>query len=347
MSRQVQLLGRNQIIFSSLKNEEACGFHDRFNYAPIVLASFVSCDDPLMQELGGRVSQMAGGPASSLRNEDAAKFLAALYNFLTINKISYQTPPGGTFQGQFGQHLKYGRDVLRNRAGTCIDLAVLYASVCESVGLTPVLYVIPGHCFPAVRMPGGQLVPVEATMIGRGTFLQAVETAEKTLREARASGNVIEINVKALHDMGVHSLDLPAMEAGYLDKHFQFPANAPAANAQNPSAQNNVAPPQNSRINPGLVGSWMYEQSTYGVTMRYGLVVAADGSYAYAVVRVTASGATPTCQETGAVTQDGNQLRFTPNNGQPVSVYRFKLNGDTLELQQQGAPGSVTFRKVQ
>src|ERR671936_406412 len=99
----------------------------------------------------GGVRRRAGGGATSNEDEAAHKFLDALYTYMGKH-IDYQTPPGELFDGKFAQHVKYGRDVLRNRAGTCIDLAILYGSVCEAVGLRPVLFIIPGHCFPGIYL---------------------------------------------------------------------------------------------------------------------------------------------------------------------------------------------------
>ena len=75
------LLGRNQVFFSSLTSEDAGNFQDHFDLGAVVGASFVTCDDPVMQELAGRVSQMAHGPAASKSNKDAMRFLASLYAF--------------------------------------------------------------------------------------------------------------------------------------------------------------------------------------------------------------------------------------------------------------------------
>jgi len=51
------------------------------------------------------------------------------------NDIVYTTPSGSflTEGNSSLQDIKYPRDVFRDRAGTCIDLAITYAALAESV----------------------------------------------------------------------------------------------------------------------------------------------------------------------------------------------------------------------
>ena len=74
---------------------------------------------------------------------------------MVANHIAYQTPPSYVNGHTNGQHIKYARDVLRNHSGTCIDLAIFFASACESVNLQTALVITKGHCFPVVRLPQG------------------------------------------------------------------------------------------------------------------------------------------------------------------------------------------------
>ena len=136
------------------------------------MASFVTHSDPVIAQVAGWVSGQAGGPAQALKDEDAVAYMKALYNFMVANKIAYQTSPGGRADGQLEQHVKYGRDVLKNRAGTCIDLSIFYASACDAVGLQPLVFVIPGHAFPAVILPSGKIMIVESTVVDKNVSFE-------------------------------------------------------------------------------------------------------------------------------------------------------------------------------
>jgi hypothetical protein len=68
---------------------------------------------------------------------------AALQHDLPINYIN--PPPSYTSQSQ---RLRSPSEVFRGHAATCIDLALLFASCLEFVGIYPVVFLIAGHAFP-------------------------------------------------------------------------------------------------------------------------------------------------------------------------------------------------------
>jgi hypothetical protein len=135
-SRSLKLLSRNQAMYSSIPEEDQLTWHDQFANVPRLLSAMCAYEDPAIQQATGMVSKLAGGDDFSGDPKAAERFMKALYEFMTRN-LTYHTPPGGTVDGVFTQHVKYGRDVLRNKGGTCIDLAILYASVCEAGGPRP------------------------------------------------------------------------------------------------------------------------------------------------------------------------------------------------------------------
>ena len=219
-SRRITILARNQFVFSSIPQEKIVGFCDNYANGPLGLSSFVTHNDPVVQQLAGWISARGGGIAPSTNNKDAIKFMGLLYGYISESHIAYQTPPGGISGGKHYQHVKYARDVLHNRAGTCIDLAVLYASVAKAVGLRPVMFLLPGHCFPAVLLPDdNQLLPIETTMMtGNADFDTAVRKGLEEVRGAKNDGRLIEVNVSNLQNEGVDALELTPVPVDYLEK---------------------------------------------------------------------------------------------------------------------------------
>jgi hypothetical protein len=319
---------------------------DRLEYMPIVLASFTTPNDSVIQELAGRVSGKAGGAAAAFNNADAVKFLHALYDSLCENRIAYQSPPSFVNGAQFGQHIKLGRDVLRNHAGTCIDLAILWASTCEAVGLKPVLIVIPGHCFPAVYLPEGQLVAIEATGVGKCNFEKALEIGNEELQRARQSES-IQVDVMAQRKAGVQSLDLPTASPTFLtDMGYHFDATS-RTTTQQQAAQQQTDEADDSRstaATPSVVGVWGFTGQLPVGNVDVGLALTAQGKMAFVIISKGPNGQ-QSVKSVGHWQASGNMLVLTDEN--MTQRFQYQLQGDQLSVYFPGLQSWVNFRRVQ
>ena len=83
------------------------------------------------------------GNAAAVVDPQVQAIWAALQHDLPLNYIN--PPPSYTSRSQ---RLRSPSEVLRGQAATCIDLALLFASCLEFVGIYPVLFLIEGHAFP-------------------------------------------------------------------------------------------------------------------------------------------------------------------------------------------------------
>jgi hypothetical protein len=295
----------------------------------------VAAEDPVMQQLAGAVSGMAGGVAASANDEGAIKYLHALYVFAGHNGIAYQTPPGFLISGNNGQHIKFGRDVLRNRAGTCVDLAVLFASACEAVGLRPVLVVIPGHCFPACYLPSGQLVAVESTMIGKADFKQAFEYGMKELADARQSVSYL-IDVQEHRALGVYCIDLPEPPLNYLDElGYKTVSTAGSAGRSVP----------NDGAAAGLAGKWTFDGTINGVQVQAIDVLAEDGSYAGWIRTTAANGYVEEATSQGTWAVENGKLVVRSEHG--TFAREFKLENGKLYIYFREINTTVAFRRAE
>lgn len=81
--------------------------------------------------------------AASVVDPQVQAIWAALQHDLTVNYIN--PPPSHTSQSQ---RLRSPTEVFRGQAATCIDLALLFASCLEFVGIYPVVFLVTGHAFP-------------------------------------------------------------------------------------------------------------------------------------------------------------------------------------------------------
>lgn len=70
----------------------------------------------------------------------------SIYQALVNRQITYSNPPA-SWDLPGGQRIRNAQTVLEEKVGTCLDTAVLFASLLEASGLHPVIGVIPGHAF--------------------------------------------------------------------------------------------------------------------------------------------------------------------------------------------------------
>jgi hypothetical protein len=218
---RLALMGINQFQFSNLSEEEKTdSWFDTNNNAPLLAAYVTKLDDPIKQ-LAGYISEAAGGVAAQGTYEDGMKWLRAAYNVELLNNIVYQTPSSGAVDpGVFAQDIKYPRDVLRAKSGTCVDLAILYATLAESVGMHAYLMLVPGHCFSVINV-GGQLVPIENTGLRggneRASFDQVVKRGMEEMQEHLRDGRYYLIDIDVQQGPGhVPNPELPALASSFL-----------------------------------------------------------------------------------------------------------------------------------
>jgi hypothetical protein len=279
---RVQLLSRNQVVYSSREQDEVLDWSESFEYGPFIIAAFAHSEDPAIQQLAGRVAGMANGAAASYSDADAEIFLTAMWKFLELNKVAYQSPPGLTMNNTFGQNVKYGRDVLRNRAGTCIDLAILWASTAKAVGLKSYVVLVPGHAFPVIGLPGGQVMPIESTVIGKGTFQQATEIGVKAYNEA-LQGDHYLIDIDELQNLGIRSLDLSKVDDNFLGQ-LGYKVEEAVVETQTTQETNyrEERTDTNNNVDPNnVVGTWGIRYEEEGKVRYMQFTFSADSAYVF------------------------------------------------------------------
>ena len=129
-----------------------------FNYwpganMPETIACFVMPNSSSMSMMRSEASAILSswGASPSLdgyqsENRDTVKIqAAAVYAAMEKRNLIYVNPPAN-FEST-GQRVRTPEEVLSNKEGTCIDLAVTYASILESIGINPLIFIIKGHAF--------------------------------------------------------------------------------------------------------------------------------------------------------------------------------------------------------
>ncbi len=78
--------------------------------------------------------------------------MAAIYTAIAEQQIIYSTVPA-SFE-EYGQRVRLADSVMAQKLGTCLDMALLYASCLEAIGLNALIVITQGHAFA-----GAWLVP--------------------------------------------------------------------------------------------------------------------------------------------------------------------------------------------
>ena len=69
----------------------------------------------------------------------------AIYDAIRSEEIKYSNPPASW--DRISQKIRTPLTILEDKAGTCLDTTVLYASCLAAAGLTPTLFLVPEHAF--------------------------------------------------------------------------------------------------------------------------------------------------------------------------------------------------------
>lgn len=120
---------------------------------PELLAAFCMPNDPAVDSLVGKASQLlkASYPALSMdgyqskSREVVWQQVSALYTTLCAEGLQYVEPPASF--GSDGQKIRTPGRVMEHRVGSCLDLAMLFASCLEQAGLGAVVLLKEGHAW--------------------------------------------------------------------------------------------------------------------------------------------------------------------------------------------------------
>ena len=144
-----QVVGQKSESITLLPMNEWCGLAS----LPEILAAFVLPDDPAVTKILARASKVLGehtrrpefnGYEDKSRKR-AWEQVAAIYKAIAQAGVRYMAPPLD-FENS-GQKVRFPADIVEDRFGTCLDLALLFCACCEKAGLHPVILMHEGHAY--------------------------------------------------------------------------------------------------------------------------------------------------------------------------------------------------------
>jgi tetratricopeptide (TPR) repeat protein len=194
---------------SSISRDETLRIHDRNAITwddDKKAAAFVSPKDPSVLTVAKNIAGIVKRRGSSAVNQNLLMAMG-MHSMLPTIGMTYVIDPQTPY-AEFSKttdiidFIQYPRQTLQYRAGDCDDLAVLYCSLLEAVGVETAFVTIPGHIYMAfstgltekearrqffknddlIYIDGAAWIPVEITLIDEG-FLKAWAVGAKEWRE--------------------------------------------------------------------------------------------------------------------------------------------------------------------
>jgi hypothetical protein len=234
----------NDIVFSSMSDEDKAYLSDYMENKDLY-ACMVSAEDPIIKHYAETIQQRilcgeegAGvGGSGQITDKDIqekVRVMEGVYNATLISHMVYSETSSGVTR--FGdntsstEHIRLPREVVSGNTGLCIELAILHASVYKAAGLNAVIFLIPGHAYPGIKV-GNQYIALESTGIG-GAGLGGAMTADqavakgmdelKTFYEEAQKGNPAYqvLDIDQLYSQGYQDMELKPdpILAGEADK---------------------------------------------------------------------------------------------------------------------------------
>ena len=348
-SGKLQILARNEVQWSSCETAEAMNFFDLFDNCPAIYAAFANSNDPVVQQVAAAVSRMINGRPPQT-DKEAVLYLRALWKFMEMNRIAYQLPPGNIVEGKMVQHLKYARDVIRNKAGTCADLAVFWASVGKAAGMESVICGVPGHAFPVFILPQSKRpFAIESTAILSRSFDEACKIGMGTLAKNIQRGTIYQVNINQMQSNGIHCLDLPKVETDFLKK-LGYKLELEST-SQKTTPRRNQQQNENQRTNrqnslpKSLIGVWRCEIQGNGGSVVVAAAFAGDGSAATATKAYDANGNEIDSDSDKGVWSANQNTIFTKSSVSGKNYqYKYRFQNGYLILTIDG--NELAFKKV-
>jgi Protein of unknown function (DUF4011)/AAA domain len=271
--------------------------------APELLAAFVRPTDPsidvILREAADKLS--TAGRNSAIDGYRAGKkaraweIAEAIWTALVGHSLAYVLPPK-SFERQ-GQMVRTPSDILSRRVGTCLDLALLYASCLEQAGLNPILVLIEGHAFAGLwlvdedfsmgviddaqalrkRIQLQEIVFIETTMLtgdNPARFRQAADAAAKHLADDAPKSLEFAVDVRRARKAQIRPIDLGESSASPLEPKLQA---APLHELDTPPGFEEEQPVKPSKEERTLTRLESWKNSLLDLSLRNRLLNFKDG----------------------------------------------------------------------
>ena len=235
----------NDIVFSGMADQDKAYTSDYMDNKDIY-ACMVSSEDPIIKHYAAAVQDKilcgetgagvgGNGQLTDKDLQEKVRVMEGVYNATLLSHMVYSETQSGvtTFSDNTSstEHIRLPREVVSGNTGLCIELALLHASIYKAAGLHAVVFLIPGHAYPGIKLPGNQYVAMESTGIGgegiggKMSAAQALDAGTKELNtffdEARKGNPQYQLlDIDNLYGLGFKDMELKEdpIQSGEADK---------------------------------------------------------------------------------------------------------------------------------
>lgn len=245
-ARDVVLRGINELVSSDLPDTEARDWFDKKNAVAFAVC-MVTPNDPVVTLYASEITRLAGGTVAGVKlgAKEVVRLCRTIYEYMQATELRYT---GVKYTEETVDNVTTGvqtvrmpRDMIQNNEGLCIELAILWSSILEHLGLDSTMVWIPGHVFviaysESLGIPFKQGLPIECTAITTRavedvlvgmkirdhmtgapvTFDEAVEMASKKWEEVQQTGVFILVPVNSLQSAGYVAPELADIDTDKL-----------------------------------------------------------------------------------------------------------------------------------
>ena len=113
--------------------------------------------------------------------ENTHRQVAAIWRVLHDRGFQYSsiTPTAGTSDKMASQAVRTFDNALKTQQANCVDGTVVFASILRKIGISPLMVLVPGHCFLGYYTDKTKknVVFLETTLLSNSMFLDKAKTA--------------------------------------------------------------------------------------------------------------------------------------------------------------------------
>lgn len=215
LKKDIKILGRNYLTWTSMPETEILDWYDQFSNYPL-LGVFMT---PNEDKTKTAAVTCTGGLNTASEDEDRIRAWASIFYCLRNYGVRYIQEPTDNWTPHFNQYVQFPHESISRKAGTCLDLAILFASMAQAVGIDAGVSLLPGHAIPWIMLSNGDYVFVESTFVDRKyayshfsnlvspqvSFEESYKIAMAQIENAINEGKLIIVNYNTLRSAGVVS----------------------------------------------------------------------------------------------------------------------------------------------